>query len=107
MCFFKDDEDFAEQKAASPPINILQATVRPATDYTKKKNVFRQVSIWFHWNTARIEKSIKYHDIAVINAPLTSMCFTLRKQYIRHGGWVNLYSFIMSHSLLFMSHSLL
>lgn len=41
LCFFKDEEDFSEQKAATAPVNILNARCDKAEDYTKKKNVFR------------------------------------------------------------------
>ncbi|XP_058061720.1 spectrin beta chain, non-erythrocytic 1 [Anopheles bellator] len=43
LCFFKDAEDFAMQKAATAPVNILNARCERAEDYTKKKNVFRLV----------------------------------------------------------------
>lgn len=43
MCFFKDVEDFAQKKAATAPVNILNAKCDRAEDYTKKKNVFRLV----------------------------------------------------------------
>lgn len=41
LCFFKDDNDFAESKAATSPIVILHAKCEQAEDYTKKKHVFR------------------------------------------------------------------
>merc|ERR1719411_2237884 len=41
MCFFRDQEDFFESKAASPPLMIFQASVQTADDYTKRKFVFR------------------------------------------------------------------
>merc|ERR1711937_288583 len=41
MCFFKDQEDFFESKAASSPIMIYQASVELANDYTKRNFVFR------------------------------------------------------------------
>lgn len=41
LCFFKDEEDFIHQKAATAPVNILNARCEKAEDYTKKKNVFR------------------------------------------------------------------
>ncbi|XP_055611321.1 spectrin beta chain, non-erythrocytic 1-like isoform X3 [Uranotaenia lowii] len=43
LCFFKDAEDFAQKKAATAPVNILNAKCDRAEDYTKKKNVFRLV----------------------------------------------------------------
>uniref|UniRef100_A0A182PG07 Spectrin beta chain n=1 Tax=Anopheles epiroticus TaxID=199890 RepID=A0A182PG07_9DIPT len=43
LCFFKDAEDFAMQKAATAPVNILNAKCERAENYTKKKNVFRLV----------------------------------------------------------------
>ncbi|XP_052891204.1 spectrin beta chain, non-erythrocytic 1 [Anopheles moucheti] len=43
LCFFKDAEDFAMQKAATAPVNILNARCERAENYTKKKNVFRLV----------------------------------------------------------------
>ncbi|XP_065083239.1 spectrin beta chain, non-erythrocytic 1 isoform X3 [Ochlerotatus camptorhynchus] len=43
LCFFKDVEDFAQKKAATAPVNILNAKCDRAEDYTKKKNVFRLV----------------------------------------------------------------
>ncbi|XP_076029013.1 spectrin beta chain, non-erythrocytic 5 kst isoform X3 [Oratosquilla oratoria] len=44
LCFFKDEDDFIDQKAASSPISIFQAQVEKAEDYTKKKNVFRIIT---------------------------------------------------------------
>ncbi|XP_042865885.1 spectrin beta chain, non-erythrocytic 5-like isoform X7 [Penaeus japonicus] len=44
LCFFKDEEDFYDQKAASSPISIHQAGVEKAEDYTKKKHVFRVIT---------------------------------------------------------------
>jgi len=44
MCFFRDEEDFEAQKAASPPVSIRAATVAAATDYTKKRHVFRLIT---------------------------------------------------------------
>ncbi|XP_050686605.1 spectrin alpha chain-like [Eriocheir sinensis] len=44
LCFFKDEDDFYDQKAASPPISIHQAKVEVAGDYTKKKHVFRIIT---------------------------------------------------------------
>ena len=41
MCFFRDQEDFFESKAASSPVMIFQASVEAAEDYTKRKFVFR------------------------------------------------------------------
>ena len=41
LCFFKDDDDFHQRKAASSPVSILNARCDKAEDYTKKKNVFR------------------------------------------------------------------
>lgn len=41
LCFFKDKEGFAESNAAAPPVSLLQAHCSRATDYTKKKHVFR------------------------------------------------------------------
>lgn len=41
LCFFKDEGDFYEKKAATAPVNILNARCEKADDYTKKKNVFR------------------------------------------------------------------
>lgn len=41
LCFFKDEEDFYQKKAATAPVNILNARCEKADDYTKKKNVFR------------------------------------------------------------------
>jgi len=41
MCFFRDQEDFFESKAASSPIMIYQASVELANDYTKRNFVFR------------------------------------------------------------------
>lgn len=41
LCFFKDEEDFYQKKAATAPVNILHARCEKADDYTKKKNVFR------------------------------------------------------------------
>ncbi|XP_050079457.1 spectrin beta chain, non-erythrocytic 1 [Anopheles maculipalpis] len=43
LCFFKDAEDFSMQKAATAPVNILNAKCERAENYTKKKNVFRLV----------------------------------------------------------------
>lgn len=41
LCFFKEQGDFAESKAASSPLNLYQAQCERASDYTKRKNVFR------------------------------------------------------------------
>jgi spectrin beta len=41
LCFFKDVNDFIDQKAATAPVNILDAKCEKAENYTKKKNVFR------------------------------------------------------------------
>jgi len=41
MCFFRDQEDFFQSKAASSPVMIYQAGVEAANDYTKKRFVFR------------------------------------------------------------------
>lgn len=41
LCFFKDEEDFYQKKAAASPVNILNARCEKADDYTKKKHVFR------------------------------------------------------------------
>lgn len=41
LCFFKDDDDFHTKKAATAPVNILNARCLKAENYTKKKNVFR------------------------------------------------------------------
>jgi len=44
LCFFKDEQDFKESKAASSPILIHNASVQMAKDYTKKKHVFRLIT---------------------------------------------------------------
>lgn len=41
LCFFKDNNDFYQQKAAMAPVSILNARCDKAENYTKKKNVFR------------------------------------------------------------------
>lgn len=41
LCFFKDENDFVAQKAATAPVNILNSKCEKAGNYTKKKNVFR------------------------------------------------------------------
>ncbi|XP_065360785.1 spectrin beta chain, non-erythrocytic 5 isoform X2 [Calliphora vicina] len=41
VCFFKDENDFLQQKTANAPVNILGAKCERAEDYTKKKYVFR------------------------------------------------------------------
>ncbi|XP_037933014.1 spectrin beta chain, non-erythrocytic 5 isoform X1 [Teleopsis dalmanni] len=41
LCFFKDENDFLQQKTATAPVNILGAKCERADDYTKKKYVFR------------------------------------------------------------------
>jgi spectrin beta len=41
LCFFKDEEDFIQKKAATAPVNIHNAKCEKADDYTKRKNVFR------------------------------------------------------------------
>lgn len=41
LCFFKDEDDFRQKKAATAPVNILNARCEKAENYTKKKNVFR------------------------------------------------------------------
>ncbi|CAG0913206.1 unnamed protein product [Notodromas monacha] len=44
LCFFKDMQDFVEGKASSPPVAIYNSTCEVATNYTKKKYVFRIVT---------------------------------------------------------------
>lgn len=41
LCFFKDKQAFVDNIAASSPVCILHAECAPATDYTKRKHVFR------------------------------------------------------------------
>ncbi|KAI1295446.1 Spectrin alpha chain, non-erythrocytic 1 [Halotydeus destructor] len=41
LCFFKDKLAFMANVAAAPPVNILGAKCSKASDYTKKKHVFR------------------------------------------------------------------
>ncbi|XP_054722410.1 spectrin beta chain, non-erythrocytic 5-like [Uloborus diversus] len=41
LCFFKDKEAFVDNSAAAPPVSLLQAKCSKASDYTKKKHVFR------------------------------------------------------------------
>ncbi|KFD52473.1 hypothetical protein M513_06670 [Trichuris suis] len=41
ICFFKDQDNFYENMAAAPPINILRAVCQPAFDYQKRKNTFK------------------------------------------------------------------
>ncbi|GBP27213.1 Spectrin beta chain, non-erythrocytic 5 [Eumeta japonica] len=41
LCFFRDEGDFNSAKAAAPPVAILHARCEPASDYTKRANVFR------------------------------------------------------------------
>lgn len=41
LCFFKDEEDFFQKKAATAPVNILNSKCEKADNYTKKKHVFR------------------------------------------------------------------
>ncbi|KAF6212345.1 hypothetical protein GE061_012867 [Apolygus lucorum] len=41
LCFFKDQEDFVDSKAATSPIIIYNAKCEKAEDYTKRKHVFR------------------------------------------------------------------
>ncbi|XP_071454610.1 spectrin beta chain, non-erythrocytic 5 isoform X3 [Hetaerina americana] len=41
LCFFKDQEDFLNSKAATSPINVFKARCEKAQDYTKRKHVFR------------------------------------------------------------------
>lgn len=41
LCFFKDQDDFVASKAACAPIIILGARCEKASDYTKRKHVFR------------------------------------------------------------------
>lgn len=41
LCFFKDQQEFTESKGAAPPLNLYQAQCERASDYTKRKNVFR------------------------------------------------------------------
>ncbi|KRX45020.1 Spectrin beta chain, non-erythrocytic 5, partial [Trichinella murrelli] len=41
MCFFKDQQGFCSGAAASAPINILHAICQPASEYQKRKNVFK------------------------------------------------------------------
>merc|ERR1712115_294679 len=57
MCFFRDQEDFFESKAASPPLMIFQASVETADDYTKRKFVFR-----FHTTLPPSQQLTQYRD---------------------------------------------
>lgn len=41
LCFFKDEESFMTNSAASAPINILNADCSAYPEYMKKKNAFR------------------------------------------------------------------
>uniref|UniRef100_F1LAX5 Spectrin beta chain n=1 Tax=Ascaris suum TaxID=6253 RepID=F1LAX5_ASCSU len=41
LCFFKDEESFMENSAASAPVNILHAECNACPEYMKKKNAFR------------------------------------------------------------------
>lgn len=41
LCFFKDEGDFYQKKAATAPVSVLNARCDKANDYTKRKNVFR------------------------------------------------------------------
>lgn len=41
LCFFKDEDDFVAKKASGAPVNIHNARVEKADDYTKRKYVFR------------------------------------------------------------------
>ncbi|XP_070576983.1 spectrin beta chain, non-erythrocytic 5-like isoform X4 [Ptychodera flava] len=41
LCFFKDKKEFSMSNAAVSPLNLHQANCTLATDYTKKKHVFR------------------------------------------------------------------
>lgn len=41
LCFFKDEDDFLQKKAATAPVNIHNARVEKADDYTKRKHAFR------------------------------------------------------------------
>lgn len=43
LCFFKDQGDFKDWKAAAAPIFLHNATCEKALDYTKKKHVIRLV----------------------------------------------------------------
>ena len=44
LCFFKDQSDFKEWKAAAPPLFLHNASCEKALDYTKKKHVIRLAS---------------------------------------------------------------
>ncbi|VIO98093.1 probable spectrin beta chain, putative [Brugia malayi] len=41
LCFFKDEDSFLENSAASAPVNILNAECDACPEYMKKKNTFR------------------------------------------------------------------
>ncbi|XP_076359799.1 spectrin beta chain, non-erythrocytic 5 kst [Tachypleus tridentatus] len=41
LCFFKGKDAFIENNASSPPLVVAHAKCSKATDYTKKKHVFR------------------------------------------------------------------
>ncbi|VDK88570.1 unnamed protein product, partial [Litomosoides sigmodontis] len=41
LCFFKDEDSFLENSAASAPVNILSAECGACPEYMKKKNTFR------------------------------------------------------------------
>lgn len=41
LCFFKDKNSWIDNVAAAPPLNLHQGQCTKATNYTKKKHVFR------------------------------------------------------------------
>ena len=43
LCFFRDEKAFVENIAASSPVSVFGAKCSKATDYTKKKHVFRLI----------------------------------------------------------------
>uniref|UniRef100_A0A183IDZ9 Calponin-homology (CH) domain-containing protein n=1 Tax=Soboliphyme baturini TaxID=241478 RepID=A0A183IDZ9_9BILA len=41
LCFFKDEDAFIDNMAASPPVYILNAVCQPAPEYQKRRNAFK------------------------------------------------------------------
>lgn len=77
LCFFKDQQDFFDNKAASQPILIQRAHCEAARDYTKKKYVIRLVTndgseLLFDAGTEDNQRMWMDHFITQAQAPPSS-----------------------------------
>jgi len=93
LCFFKDEHDFKESKAASSPILIHNAQCEPAKDYTKKKYVIRLIttdSSEYLFDAYSEENQRNWMDkLASSSAAAPSESFRLSMQNDQQGGTNN------------------